>query len=273
MLAFVAGTAQAIPLGSEITIYDRNGPDVGEDGETEPGTLSGQHWELEGMFVNGSTLQMVGGYDFAGGEQGWNPGHLFIASSGSALYGDPAYGGTVPEDVQTGSGYEEIQNIFGYDYAVVMDFTANSFDVYGITPDTYVTTSYFEGNESSNPWRVSDPNGSTRETVDNLDPAYTQVATLLGSGTLALLTGLSDADVGFLGGDHNQLELNFSSITWETGQNPVDLLADGALYHYTYQCGNDNLMGKYSVPDGGLTLALFGTALCVLEGVRRKFIR
>ena len=52
--------------------------------------------------------------------------------------------------------------------------------------------------------------------------------------------------------------------------------------HFTFRCGNDNLMGRGSllestsadiegVPDGGATIALMGFGLLSLIGLRRRF--
>src|SRR5450432_183619 len=79
-LAVSANIALANPFGTSITISDKNNdgsdPTVAsnwysdrEDNETEtnPPTINGQGWDLEGMYLKGNTLTLVGGFDFKNG--------------------------------------------------------------------------------------------------------------------------------------------------------------------------------------------------------------
>ena len=66
----MAGSALAI----EITINDnREGTgnswweNTNEDQEVEPGMVYNQSWDLEGFFLNGTSLTMIGGFDFEDG--------------------------------------------------------------------------------------------------------------------------------------------------------------------------------------------------------------
>ena len=66
-----------------------------EDNETEthPNTLQGQHWDLEGMYMDGSALTVVGGYDFRDGftysGHNYSSGDIFIDVDGDVVYGYP----------------------------------------------------------------------------------------------------------------------------------------------------------------------------------------
>ncbi len=71
------GNAFATPFGVNITINDDVNGNGGwyqgtgqgqEDQEVEPNCVGGQEWDLEGFFLNEKTLTMVGGFDFANGE-------------------------------------------------------------------------------------------------------------------------------------------------------------------------------------------------------------
>src|SRR5882724_10482020 len=97
--AFVAGAAMASPFGTDITISDKNYAGSGwysnrEDQETEtnPETVTSQQWDMEGMFLSGTSLTLVGGYDFKNGVT-WSDGHnyksgdIFIDINGDAQYG------------------------------------------------------------------------------------------------------------------------------------------------------------------------------------------
>jgi len=78
ILILTAGTAHA----TNITINDGragNGTWYGdnsnntfarEDHEVEPGMQTGQKWDLEGFYLDGNILSMVGGYNFKNGESG-----------------------------------------------------------------------------------------------------------------------------------------------------------------------------------------------------------
>ena len=71
-LLFAAGNALATPYGTEITIYDGRTPDgqgsAKEDNETESGMVQSQAWDLEGFFIDGKKLTIVGGYNFYTGQ-------------------------------------------------------------------------------------------------------------------------------------------------------------------------------------------------------------
>src|SRR5476649_2359167 len=102
--AFAAGTAMATPFGTNITISDGNYSGTGwysnrEDQETEtnPNTVTSQQWDLEAMFMAGTNLTLVGGFDFKNGVT-WSDGHnyksgdIFIDVNGDAVYGPAAAG-------------------------------------------------------------------------------------------------------------------------------------------------------------------------------------
>lgn len=108
-------------LGRDITLFDNQGPGWGtpestwvsrggvgptghdsvvkEDNETEPGTASGQQWDLEALIWNTSTkwnnttkswdahsgksLGILGGYNMVTGQGGFYPGDIFIDVDGN----------------------------------------------------------------------------------------------------------------------------------------------------------------------------------------------
>ena len=85
----VTGIASAL----NVTIYDRQGSG-GEDNETEPNTLTGQHWDLEAFFLDGTLLTLVGGFDFENGVtdkygRDWAPGDIFVDIDGDAVFPVP----------------------------------------------------------------------------------------------------------------------------------------------------------------------------------------
>ena len=64
-IVVAAGSAKALTLGSNITVYDNYSSGTGwygpqEDQETEPGTITSQTWDQEGMYLyGGNTLKTL----------------------------------------------------------------------------------------------------------------------------------------------------------------------------------------------------------------------
>lgn len=254
-----AGPVWAIDLGSDITIWDRMGV-THEDEEVEPGNIDSQEWDLEGFFQNGDLLYVVGGFDFWNGvddpyysagstyrDETYYSGDIFLDVDGDAVYGPDASG--------TGgdkTGLDSIQNTFGYDYVIDVDFSTELYSVYSLDPDTTVLQVWFDENDESNPWRYSDG------------------GTLLSSGHSFAHseTGLYDSDVGFAGDENGVASHNaFAvSLAFLKGQGEY-----GDFWsHFTYGCGNDNLMGKGHVAPEPTTMLLVGVGLIGLGAVARR---
>ena len=245
-LATFPGSALALDLGQNITIPDLVGSGSGwagaqEDQEVEPGCLTGQQWDMEGFFFKSDyTLTMVGGYNMVSGQGGYMTGDLFIDVTGDAVYGPAANG--------SGSGNTIINNVFGYDYVLDLDMATLTYDVYAIGNDSLVSV-YYSQNDESNPWRYS-RGGDAVQGWQDVKFDYQ--------------TGLADGDVaGLAGGTHNAAVFSLAFLPSGTE----------FISHYTYACGNDNLMGQFSVPDGGMTAVLLGLAMLVVEGARRAVRR
>jgi len=233
-------------LGTNITIWDQNSTNqkwhkTGEDQEVEPGMAHGQRWDMEAFFLNGTTLSMVGGYNFLT-TTGFKAGDIFIDIDGDAQYGD-IHGNL--------NGNRTVKNTFGYDYVLDMNFLNFSYNIYKIDDTSDVQTSYYKQNQGSNPW------------------LYTAGGVL------------EDENLGFNYNQHRIEDMQFLSNNfkgkWHNVVSGIDLgflgnNIDGAVFHSTMQCGNDNLMGKgvgSPVPEP-TTFVLFGLGLLGVTGFGRK---
>lgn len=245
LLGLAAGSASALPLGTNITISDLNSTSKSwegnyEDNETEPGTIHNQTWDLEGMYLSGNKLTLVGGYDFKNGTtyggHNYASGDVFIDVNGDAVYGSAANGG---------SGLNGITNqLYGYDYALHLNYQAMTYDVIDLHANGGALVNRVADIAASNPWQY-----------------------VLGGGTVDsgvgfnYYSGLSNADVGgLLGTTHYAITVDLGFLSG------VD-----ATIHYTMECGNDDLMGRAHLPDAASTAVMLCGALACLVGLRRKF--
>ncbi|RLA99175.1 MAG: hypothetical protein DRG83_13440 [Deltaproteobacteria bacterium] len=243
----------ALDLGNNITIYDNRSSGTGwfagsqanphEDQEVEPGMQTGQVWDLEGFFLDGTTLAVVGGFDFEDGYGGYDSGDIFIDTDGVVKYGTDAELGQM-----SGDGITTISNVYGYEYVLDLDFDSMTYSVLQLSSDSFLSV-YFDENEGSNPWRYKE-GGS-------------KVSGWQGKSFEFYKEGLGDSEVAdLLGGSHYAFAVD------------LGFLPEGTEFisHFTIECGNDNLMGQGTIPaPEPATMLLVGTGLIGLAGlVRRK---
>ena len=252
-----SSVSQALTLGENITIWDGMGVENGnhEDNEVEPGCVASQIWDLEGFFLDGYTLTMVGGYDFVGGAGGQASGDLFIDIDGNAEYG--------PDNDGDGYNHSIIKNTFGYDYVLDIDFASKTYDVIQLTTETETETEsiYYNINQESNPWKYYSGGNA--------------VAGYQGISFAGYWKDLADDEVAGLSG--------WDSINLDTSENDISnshyavafdlsFLGHGTSFisHFTMACGNDDLMGSGAVPaPEPSTIILMCAGLLGLIGIRR----
>ncbi len=224
----------------------------GEDQEVEAGCIAAQRWDLEGFFVDRSTdtLSMVGGFDFINGRDGYKSGDIFLDIDGKLSYGTditpvPTVQHPNPQTYDP-NGYSSVNNIFGYEYVVDIDWenynwetktgTYNIVDIDlnndGLAGGETLVEVYYGQNEESNPYR------------------YLSGGKVTGSGTFTYQTNVTGT--GFLGNGtqpvsadntHNKVVFDSFFDVWFDAGLPVST----ATLHFTEGCGNDTLMGKTAV--------------------------
>jgi hypothetical protein len=244
-VSLAAPSANALDLGTDITIYDGSSSSTTgwygqqEDQEVEPSCVQSQAWDLEGFFLKGSELQAVGGFDFKNGVANYpsyTTGDIFIDTDGSTS-----------SITQASNGQTHVISTFGYEYVIDLSFDDYSYKVLKLNPDSTTVTVFYSLDQNSNPWK------------------YVSGGTEITGGTFAYYAGLSDADVDGLQGDLHYaitgFDLNFISGMAFTS-------------HLTLGCGNDNLMGSGTTPvPEPATIILMSTGLLGIAGIGRKKLK
>jgi len=238
----VNSTVFALTLGTNITTNDDGssnndniwyGPH--EDQEVEHNNVGTQEWDLEGFFLNGKTLTLVGGYNFQNGvdvdyktydDKNIGSGDLFFNIHG----------------VKNNETYE-------YDYVFDLDQKACTYDIYKLDNNSEFIRSWFTQNKKSDPWRYV-PNPLTK-VRDGLKITYTD---------------FTNIDVGMEGENHYAMVFDLSSFAGLFDFRPVDF-----DLHYTMECGNDNILGHGTIPNPEPgTFLLFGFGLIGFGAFLRK---
>lgn len=252
----------ALTYGKNITIADGEfGAGAtgvgqgGEDNEAEPGMVQSQAWDLEGFFRNGNALTMIGGFNFksfVSGSPAFTSGDIFFSTAGN--YGSPL-GSSGLKD-----GFNTVNNSYGYEYALSVDWSTLSYNAYRLNPATTTTTVFYNANETgtatSNPWK------------------YVSGGTKIGSGTGTGGGLISQSVVN----EYGLLGMNNDNHHYAVSFDISSIFADANIYgkdfytHFTMGCGNDNLIGHDTAPvpePGTLVMLGFGLFGLAVYGKRR----
>ncbi len=256
LVLLLCSGAWALNFGADITIFDQredsrgyfgesdSRTSIGEDNEVEPGMVASQVWDLEGFFLEGFILSMVGGFDFQNGVNGYpgyTSGDIFIDVDG---------------DAEFGTGADSSDLTMGYDYVFDVNWATGNYEVFSISSsDTLERVKEDLNSPESDPWQFYA--GSRTD--------------ILGSGSIAYGAYSYAADKTFFGDQHYTVTgLDLSIILNDDNLQNWDGVFTS---HFTMGCGNDNLMGSGTAPvPEPATLLLFGTGLIGLAGTARKKI-
>ena len=227
---------------------------VAEDNETEPGTAIGQQWDVEAFQLNGLTLSVIGGFNFMAGEGTYASGDIFIDVDGDAIYGT---------DIGGGGTTTKSNSLFKYDYVIDFQQTLDAnldssvssigpkYTVYKLdTTSDLVISVAVAGNAESNPWVYHSGGEAVSGHVDR-------------DIVVGTYTGGEYAGFG-ANNNHNMIQLDLSFLG--------SYVPSGALFKFTMECGNDNLVGRAPnhVSDSGAPLALLGMGLAAMGSVLRS---
>lgn len=169
-----------------------------EDNEVEPGNYTGQAWDMEAFFLEGTELSMMGGFNLESG----------------------TYGGFDAGDV-----FLDIDNDAVYDFVLDMDYENNTYSVVKIDETAVLENSFYAQNSSSDPWQYVS-GGTVVEGLENLSFDVTTVVGnyqgytgTWGNNTHYIINGL---DLAFLG------NTNFTAhFTMECGND--NLMGKGSI--------------------------------------------
>lgn len=232
LLALLLCSLPVLGNASQITIFDKQGIDRTEDQEVEPGALSSQEWDLEGMFFDGRYLSIVGGWDFVSINKNIGSGDIFISTQGNVVYGK-----TTPSN--------SLLNYYGYNYVFDVDWKNRNYALLKINTETRITLG--NGLIPSNPVSYD-----SDDSHNNGELIYT--------GDFTYESGLTDEQTGFKGGNHYKVSgFDLSGVLDPNGS---------FVAHFTQECGNDSIMGQVPEP---ATMILLGMGLLSISTIARKF--
>jgi len=277
-------SSYAYNLGSDITIWDKiSGGAAGtwwaksgdgsikEDNEVEwtsPGyyAMTGQKWDLEGFFLSPDTsflnstgnLVMVGGYNFGNGQNHNSDDTGYLYTGGDLFIDtDPYDHGTGSTPIQFGSDATGIggfgpgasaPNQWGYNLAVKFNWTAalkanggiGTAEVYEITSATLLEV--YDNFTGSNPWKFDPDNSDNVGKYLDLGPISFYYDPLNINADVGGLLG-STGTGGFDSLNHYLIALSLWDLSgFDVLVSPYQTV--DWYVHYTYECGNDDLMGE-----------------------------
>lgn len=224
-------------------------PGIDESGTTSFNTISNHDWDLKMWAYDDKTqiLSYVGGFDIRYGYDGYVIGDIFF---------DTKQGVNDVPRPSNSNGYFNYTNP-GFEYAIAFTgFSGNNltYNVYQLSSNSQVTTSFFKANHESDPYKLVIDN--TLTLVDWGVAPVNYVPDALANISFNTNIGTNSASYGL----NSLAQFNVSFLN----NRNFDV-------YLTQSCGNDLLVGSYSVPEvAGLHGGAIVLGLCVAYVYKRR---
>ncbi len=241
---------------------------AGEDQEVSAGAVANQSWDYEAFTLTGSSLGIIAGFDMRTGIGQINGfGSVSAVGVGTGGYhtdqGDIFINVGTRVDARDGTS-SPFPDGDGFDFDYVIKFNSISEAVNGVSYSVYSAAQVTPIPETSS--SEINPGAALLTGYLYKVTPNTGVSALY-SGTAGYLADQTSAQVGGYVGTYHDV---MSGINLDYSKLPLLLPNSDVFLYTTMGCGNDIMEGKFTVPDGGMTLALLGVGFLGVGALRRR---